>query len=105
MDRDLLLSCINAGMSTNQLSLKFNKGQSTIRYWLKKFNLKTINKSFTDGYNNFRKIDKNKQICCSCKEKLTEENAYNRKTRDCYLNLCKVCCCKYTSNQRKKFKQ
>ena len=105
MDRDLLVSCVNAGMSTRQLSLKFNKGQTTIRHWLKKYNLKTVNKSFSNGYNNFRKINKDNQFCCSCKEKLTKENSYARKTKDYYANLCKSCHCEYTLKRRIYFKQ
>jgi len=105
MDRDDLLSCVESGMSTTQIASKFNKGQTTIRYWLKKYNLRTIHKSFSDGYSDHKKVNKDNQYCSSCKVKLTEENAYGRKARECYISLCKSCRCKYTLKRRRNFKQ
>jgi Zn finger protein HypA/HybF involved in hydrogenase expression len=47
MDKDLLVSYINQGLSTTRIAQLTNKGQSTIRYWLKKYNLKTTKRTFT----------------------------------------------------------
>ncbi len=45
------LECdINSGMSSHQISRKYNKGQTTIRYWLDKFGLKTCFKNIGNGY-------------------------------------------------------
>lgn len=51
---------INNGMSSGKIAEKYNKGQSTISYWLKKFKLKTKYKKIGEGYyspnvNNFNK--------------------------------------------------
>jgi transposase len=105
MDRDLLVSCVEQGMSTRQISIEFNKGQTTTRYWLKKFNLKTKNKSFSQGYNYPKRVDKNNQYCCECNIKLTLENAYNRKSRNIYTSYCKSCYSKYTLSRRLNFKK
>ena len=105
MDRELLVSLIEEGMSIRELSTYFNKGQSTIRYWLLKFGLKTKNKSFTQGYNYPKRVSKDNQYCCSCNVKLTDENAYNRKIRNIYSSYCKDCHCKNTLNRRRNFKQ
>lgn len=105
MNRDLLASLVEQGMSMRELALYFNKGQTTIRYWLKKFNLKTKNKSFTQGYNYPKRVDKNNQYCCSCNAKLTPENAYDRKNKNTYSSYCKSCYCNNTLNKRLFFKQ
>lgn len=105
MDRDLLESCVEQGMSTRQIAEKFNRGQTTARYWLKKYKLKTKNKSFTEGYNYPKRVSKDNQYCCSCNVKLTSENSHDRKTRNTYYSLCKSCHCKDTLNRRLKFKK
>lgn len=105
MDKDLLVSCVDQGMSLNQLAKKFGKGQTTVRYWLKKYNLKTHNKAFGDGYSYSKRVSKDNQYCCSCKVKLTPENAYNRKTKGIYSSLCKKCHSRSTLKRRLKFKQ
>lgn len=105
MDRELLASLVEQGLSIRKLSLKFNKGQTTIRYWLKKYNLKTTNKSFKDGYNYPKRVNKESQYCCECNIQLTPENAYDRKTTNIYHSLCKTCHSKNSLNKRLKFKQ
>ena len=66
MDRDLLESYVDQGMSLSQLTKIYNKGQTTIRYWLKKYDLKTKYKSFRDGYSAAKKVSKDNQYCCNC---------------------------------------
>jgi len=41
MNKDKLIELINAGYSTYNISEEMEKGQTTVRHWLKKFNLKT----------------------------------------------------------------
>lgn len=45
MSIEELKNDVDAGMSSYDLAKKYNKGQTTIRYWLKKFGLKTNPKS------------------------------------------------------------
>lgn len=45
-----LKNAIDNGLSTNQIAKKYNKSQSTIQYWLKKFQLKTKYKAIGKGY-------------------------------------------------------
>lgn len=105
MDRDFLESYVEQGLSTRQISSLTNKSQTAIRHWLKKYNLKTKNKSFKNGYNNIRKVTIDNQHCSSCKIKLNPENSYYRKSKEIYTSLCKKCHSNYTLNRRKKFKQ
>jgi len=43
---------VNCGFSLLELAKKYNKGQSTIRYWLKNFGLKTKQLAIGNGYVN-----------------------------------------------------
>lgn len=101
MDRDQLEALVERGLSTHELAKHFNKGQTAIRHWLKKFNLKTKNKSFANGYEPKTKVDINNQYCKNCNVKLDDNNAYYRKARGIYANLCKSCHSNYSSNKRR----
>lgn len=107
MDKDLLVYFVEQGFSTRQLSLEFDKGQSTIRYWLQKYNLKTNNKSFSDGYinPNIKRVEIGNQSCCGCGVLLTSNNSYDRKQRKTYSSYCKECHSKNTLEKRIKFKK
>jgi hypothetical protein len=48
MDKELIITQINLGLSTWKLADYFNTTQPNIRYWLKKFELKTIRKTNDD---------------------------------------------------------
>lgn len=52
MNKKELEECIKNGKSISQISKKFNKGKTTVRYWLNKYNLKT----------NFLEFEKKKLI-------------------------------------------
>ena len=43
MKKKVLINLINKGYSTRELAKDLNKSQTTIRYWLKKYDLKTKN--------------------------------------------------------------
>jgi transposase len=107
MDRDLLVSYVEQGLSIYTIGKKFNKAPTTVKYWLSKYNLKTKNKSFKDGYHhsNPKKVDIQNQFCSICNDKLTSENAYFRKNRKIYCPKCKNCTSKETKNIRKNSKE
>lgn len=50
MNAETLKNDVDFGLSQYQLASKYNISQTTVRYWLKKFNLKTRNARFGDGY-------------------------------------------------------
>jgi transposase len=74
MNINELKKYINLHYSINGLSQHFNKGKSTIRYWLKKFKLKTILK--------YKKHDSDgkKKICIKCSEPKYVSDFYNNNT-------------------------
>ena len=48
MDKIILIELIEKGYSTYQIGKELNKGQSTVRFWLNKFGLKTRHKKIGD---------------------------------------------------------
>ena len=42
MDEEILKKQIKKGLSTRQIGKSLNKSQSSIKHWLNKYNLKTI---------------------------------------------------------------
>lgn len=104
MNKEELLICIEDGMSLNKIADKYNVCQSTVRYWLNKFSLKTKNKSFIQSKQLFYKCkcgetDPNyfygnkKQICSKCQNKYNTLKARQNKIQGVeYLGgKCKKC--------------
>jgi hypothetical protein len=104
MDKKVLESLIEEGYSANQLAKKFNKGLTTIRYWLNKFDLKTKYKSFKEGYHKEQEVF-SIGTCTSCGVELNDETAYKRTGRGAYHCYCKKCFCKLYKKTRTDYKQ
>lgn len=49
MNKELLENYINKGLSTYKITKESGKSQTTVRYWLKKYGLKSLLKSFKNG--------------------------------------------------------
>lgn len=105
MDRGLLASYVEAGLSIYKISNIEHKAPSTIRYWLNKYNLKTKYKSFKNGYFDQNKVDINNQFCSSCNIQLNSTNGYFRKDRSIYYPVCKKCVSSSTKFSRKNAKE
>jgi transposase len=89
MDKEILAFYVENGFSTYSIAKKINKSQTTVNYWLKKYNLKTKNNSFKNGYHKSNKVDIQNQVCFICGNTLTIKNAYLRKDRNVYFLKCK----------------
>lgn len=75
MDKLLLKQKIKAGLTTRELANNFNVSQTTIRYWLKKYNLKTKHlarprKKSTGKCLVCQKNIKENNICAGCSTKI-----------------------------------
>ena len=108
MDYSTLKSFVDSKMSIREISKITNKGPTTIRYWLKKHNLKTENKSFKEGYvlNPILKIDgKPIQNCSKCSCLLTEETGYWRENKKIWQSNCKKCHNNYNADRWKSNKK
>ncbi len=99
MDKQKLIEYVESGMSTTQISKLENKGKTTIRYWLDKYELKTKNKSFKEGYveNPILRINGNPvQSCAKCGISLNEDTGYWRESKKVWQANCKKCQNKYS---------
>jgi Zn finger protein HypA/HybF involved in hydrogenase expression len=72
MDFYVLKDFLDKGKSINQIAKITNKGTTTIRYWLKKYNLKSKYKSFKEEPLYQKKIRK---PCLSCKKEINKGSA------------------------------
>lgn len=77
MEEKYLKECIDKDMSIQQIANEINKGATTVRYWLKKFELKTNHKSFIDGGSKTEYGDEKECPCCRKSKKI--EDFYDRR--------------------------
>lgn len=90
MEKQQLIEQIDLGLSTWDLAKHFNTTQTNIRYWLKKFNLKTQRKVNADNHN---------RKCLSCNLIKNQDEFYKRGKK--YMSHCKTCYQrKYTEKSR-----
>jgi hypothetical protein len=94
MDKSTLETYISQGLSLGQISKITNKSRTSIRHWLKKFDLKTKNKSFKEQprTKNIILFNGIKSKCCpKCKEvKNLQNEFYTSKNGDVH-GWCKSC--------------
>jgi len=104
MNKIKLEELINYGSTQREIGKKLNLSQTTVRYWLKKYNLKTLDKKSRKGFKpylcrrcgetNFEKFYGNKkEICGNCSN---QENVKRQKERKAYARKklggkCVVC--------------
>lgn len=80
MNKDNLIFQISQGLTTWSIATANNTTQMNVRYWLKKFNLKTqISQRRSDGT----------RLCLTCKQTKPKTEFYFRGTK--YASHCKIC--------------
>lgn len=102
MDKEYLESLIEEGLSTYKIADRVGKCQTTVRYWIRKYNLcdkykitkenKTVNKCYGN-------------ICADCGISISSENGYFRKNRNRYQSYCKNCIALKSFENRLNFKK
>ncbi len=104
MDYNFLLSLVSQNKSIREISKETGKSYTTVKYWLKKYDLKTNFKSFSNGYQNSNLSTH----CKHCSVLLTENNVYhsiNKKTNKIKKSfICKSCVNKNTAKRWKSSK-
>jgi hypothetical protein len=85
MKKEYLTECVQKKMSINMIAEENNCSGSTVRHWLKKYNLKT---SATAGPR-VKRVE-GKHLCSNCNEHLPCSEFYMRK-RGGYSGHCKKC--------------
>jgi len=94
MDKSTLETYIIQGLSTHQIAKLTSKSQTTIRYWLNKYNLKSKNLSFSQGFASKDKIIENGveyKVCACCqikKELLKDFYTKNGKYSHAWCKTC-----------------
>lgn len=79
MDKELLIQQINQGYSTWKMAELNNTTQPNIRYWLKKYNLKTLRKTNDDN---------NLKLCPKCKTSKPKNDFYKSTKSSSYCKSC-----------------
>jgi Zn ribbon nucleic-acid-binding protein len=88
MDKQIIESYINSGLSFNQISKKSGKSLTTILYWAKKYKLKSKFKTFKN-----KAIEEygESRFCPRCKEQVSINNFYSRRGKPNSSVYCKSC--------------
>ena len=95
MDKKILKQLIEKHLSTRQIARSLGLAQTTIRYWLNKYNLKAKIKKYSQRKSTGKccvcgKNIKNKNVCCGCYTKIRR---YRNKKEAVRIkgNKCKKC--------------
>lgn len=96
---------IELGYSTHRMARELGIGQCTIRYWLKKFGLKTNPRLTCYPITNKTVTDKSIRICSQCKEQkaVNTENFYINKKGKVH-GWCRSCNDRITLDKQRKLK-
>jgi len=97
MEKDLLISFINLGKSQREIADELKCSQSNVKYWLKKFDLKTK----LNQHNKKTGVDK---VCPKCNNLKPLSEYYKRTNRDDYNGYCKKCSNDYHTERIKNVK-
>lgn len=99
MDKTKLEALISKSMSINEIAKEENTSNSNVRYWLKKFNLKT-----NQQISRFKEIP-NSKVCAKCKTLKPNDDFY-KKTQGHQTNAyCKECTKAAVNDLKRKFKK
>lgn len=99
MEKEILEKLINAGLSQRKIADKLSLSQSTIKYWFKKFDLKTKCNQHND------KSSISEKLCPVCDKIKPIDEFYKRYgNRNDHGGYCKTCSNQYHSNRVKQVK-
>lgn len=102
MEKNILIKLVEENLSQREIADKLNCSQTTVKYWLKKFELKTkfnlYNKGATPA------IKKDYKICPMCKKEKNLDEFYVRYGRRGSGGYCKKCSNQYHSKRVKRVK-
>jgi DNA-binding transcriptional ArsR family regulator len=98
MEKELLEKLISENLSTREISERIGKGKTTVRHWLKKYDLKTNHNQFVEKeYGEYR-------FCPRCKRECLTINFYQRRGKPNSSVYCKICTNEQTVERTRKFK-
>lgn len=95
MNYEIINSLAAKGLSIRKISTELNTSPTNVRYWLKKFNIKTIPRSEVSDH----------KFCPRCETEKLKTEFYNRRNGKGNSVYCKPCTNDQTLERQKKFKQ
>lgn len=101
MEKEILFNLTEQGLSIQEIALNLRKAKTTIRYWLKKFELKTKNLSPKQKKINPKPTHK---TCSRCNTKKNRFEFYNRRDGTDISPYCKICTGEQTIERQRNFK-
>lgn len=96
MEKIILEELVNQKLSTYEIANHLHLGTTTIRYWLKKYNLKSRYNEIHNGI--YKK-------CPSCKEIKEKKYFYSRRNKTGGSVYCIPCSNQESANRHRIFKQ
>jgi hypothetical protein len=95
MDYNTVNSLVAKGLSTRKIATELKTSPSNVKYWLKKFNIKTVPRSDASEY----------RFCPRCESEKLRTEFYNRRNGIGNSVYCKPCTHKQSTERQKDFKQ
>ena len=95
MDYNIINALAAKGLSTRKIAKELQVSASTVKYWLKKFDIKTIPRSEVSDC----------RFCPRCKIEKLKDEFYNRRNGKGNSVYCKHCSNNQTVERQKRFKQ
>lgn len=95
MDYNVINALVAKGLSIRKISTELKTSPTNIRYWLKKFNIKTIPRSEVSDY----------RYCPRCETEKLKTEFYNRRNGKGNSVYCKPCTHTQTLERQRDFKQ
>jgi len=95
MDYNIINALAAKGLSTRKIAKELQVSASTVKYWLKKFDIKTISRSEVSDY----------RFCPCCETEKLKDEFYNRRNGKGNSVYCKHCSNNQAVERQKKFKQ
>lgn len=102
MERTLIEEMVSTNMSIGGMSNNTGKSKATIRYWLKVYNLKTLNPNMKAGE---RYPSSNNKKCPKCKIEKEKDLFYNKRNKSDFSTYCKECTKQDVFDRQRKLKQ
>ncbi len=101
MNIHLLKSYIESGLSLNEISKITKKSLTTVRYWMKKHNLKSNFSNFKDSG---KKEYEDTRFCPRCKKQVETKKFYQRRGKENSSTYCRDCTTDSTLDRMRKIK-
>jgi hypothetical protein len=98
MDKETLIKHIESGLSTYKIAKLVNTSNSTIRYWLRKYELKTKRSENKD-------VEVTEKTCPMCSKTKPLDEFYDRRNKVGNSPYCKPCTKIQTIERQRKLKQ